>query len=60
MNIFRVIYWLKGDQAISFVAEENENKAAAFIKKTYNVDEVNVSLVDLSKKLIHTEILFTV
>jgi hypothetical protein len=39
MNLFRIVYWTKGDQAISFVNEQNEFEAENVIRETYVVDE---------------------
>lgn len=39
MNLFRIVYWTKGDQAISFVAKKNQIKAENVIRGTYVFDE---------------------
>jgi hypothetical protein len=39
MNLIRIVYWTKGDQAISFVDEKSEIEAENVIRGTYAVVE---------------------
>lgn len=57
MSVYRCVFFLNGNQAISFVAEQDESLAESYIKETFKVEKVEISQVDLNKKMIYTEIL---